>query len=151
MKVAVIDSGINKEFCDFKHIDIEAGDFVPVGDENGHGTASAAEIVNMNPNVELLIFKCLGENNMGKLSYVVDALKSCLQRQDVSIINMSISTWIEDDEIFKYLEHLIKKIIQKKIKVVASISNNNTGKDKARMFPGDIPGSHSNSSYLCIP
>ncbi len=140
MKVAVIDSGINKEFCDFKHIAIEAGDFVPIGDENGHGTASAAEIVNVNPNVELLVFKCLGENNVGKLSYVVDALKSCLQRQDVSIINMSISTWIEDDEIFKYLENLVKRIIRKKMKVVASISNNITGKEKARMFPGDIPG-----------
>ena len=144
MKIAVIDSGINLEYEDFKDVSIETigigKAYKYIKDKNGHGTSTIGEIVNINPKAEIIVFKALDENKRCSLLTVINILKYCMSRNDISIINMSLSCVIYDEEVFKYGSRIIKKLINKKIKIVASVANNMDYIHNERNFPSDVEG-----------
>lgn len=144
MKIAVIDSGINLEYEDFKDVSIETigigKAYKYIKDKNGHGTSTIGEIVNINPKAEIIVFKALDENKRCSLLTVINILKYCMSRNDISIINMSLSCVIYDEEVFKYGSRIIKKLLNKKIKIVASVANNMDYIHNERNFPSDVEG-----------
>ena len=144
MKIAVIDSGINLEYEDFKDVSIETigigKAYKYIKDKNGHGASTIGEIVNINPKAEIIVFKALDENKRCSLLTVINILKYCMSRNDISIINMSLSCVIYDEEVFKYGSRIIKKLLNKKIKIVASVANNMDYIHNERNFPSDVEG-----------
>lgn len=127
MKIAVIDSGINLEFKQFNYIDIECINITDLSkkavDENGHGTASVAEIIKINRQADILVIKVLDENARASLGALLKALRYCLARDDIDIINLSLSCEINDRAVISVFESIIKSLLDKGITIVSSVAN----------------------------
>ncbi len=127
MIIAVIDTGINLQFKEFRKIDISSLNFDNSGtstdDRNGHGTATVGEILRINQKIQILSIKILDDTGKTSLSSLIDALEYCLKREDINIINLSLSCTIYDDEVIEYLHNLIKKIVLSGKKIVSSLNN----------------------------
>ncbi|NRG34629.1 S8 family serine peptidase [Niallia circulans] len=131
VKIAIIDSGINKQHEDLQHIkftefnvlDKEAA----IIDEFGHGTAIAGIIaaednefgvIGLNPNVEIYDVKILDENGKGEVEHLIEAIHWCID-QNVEIINLSFGFQTES----KPLKEAIDRAISEGIIIVASVGN----------------------------
>lgn len=131
VKVAILDSGINKEHEDLKHIKfkeynaLEKGSIVK--DDFGHGTAIAGIIaakdnnfgvVGLLQNVEIYDVKFLDSNGNGSVDDLIDALIWSIENE-VDIINLSFGFQTEDTR----LRVVIDQAINNNIVIVASIGN----------------------------
>lgn len=127
MVIAVIDTGINLQFKEFNNLDITPVNIdnsnVDTEDRNGHGTATIGEIVRVNKNIQILSIKILDDMGKTSLSSLVNALEYCSKRDDINIINLSLSCTIYDHEVIEYLHILIKKIVKSGKKIVSSLNN----------------------------
>ncbi|GFI46580.1 minor extracellular protease Epr [Lachnospiraceae bacterium] len=125
MKIAIIDSGINLEYNDFKHSKFEIIDFIKTKETDicGHGTSCCGEIVNWKNNADFLILKVLDGNNRASLDILYQALNYCLCRDDVYIINISCSWNTIDQEINYMCFDLIQKLNESGKIVVSSFEN----------------------------
>ena len=103
MVIAVIDTGINLQFKEFNNLDITPVNIdnsnVDTEDRNGHGTATIGEIVRVNKNIQILSIKILDDMGKTSLSSLVNALEYCSKRDDINIINLSLSCTIYDHEV----------------------------------------------------
>lgn len=100
VKIAVIDSGINKNHEAFKEtttadrLDLTYSyDFVngdnDVSDDHGHGTMVAGTIVEATPNnVKIVPIKAMDSNGEGDLIMICDAIESVIDKVD--IVNLSL-------------------------------------------------------------
>lgn len=135
-KIAVIDTGINLEYREFKGKNIEIVDIKRrkiYKDINGHGTSCCGEILKYNPMASLVIIPILDENCICNLEELYNALLYCNDREDIGIINLSMSCNIDDYEIIELFESLINEIYKKgKILVV---SNKNKVTDVEKIYP----------------
>lgn len=135
-KIAVIDTGINLEYRDFNNKNIEIVDIIKsktYGDLNGHGTSCCGEIIKYNPKAELVILPVLNENCTCSLEQLYYALLYCNRRNDIGIINLSLSCGIDDQEIIRIFHLLVTQMYEKgKILIV---SNNNIQHDKKNIYP----------------
>lgn len=131
VKIAIIDSGINKEHEDLQHINFTEFNVLDketaIIDEFGHGTAIAGIIaaennefgvIGLSRNVEIYDVKILNENGKGKVEHLIEAIHWCIE-QNVEIINLSFGFQTES----KPLKAAINRAISEGIIIVASIGN----------------------------
>ncbi len=129
VKVAVLDSGIDKT----SDIVLEdAVNFVPdqgVDDQTGHGTivsnllAKSDEtkdgIITTGDNIKLSEVRVLDENNQAPVSRVVEGLQWCIDHQ-IDIVNMSFGM----DSNSQVLHQVIQQMQEKGILMIAAAGNN---------------------------
>ena len=131
VKVAVIDTGVDKTHTDLKI----AGGVNVIGqaeqsnyaDDNGHGTEVSGVIAAQNnsigvagvaPNVQLYAVKALGSDGVGYLSDIIAGIQWCINN-NIDIINMSFSSPEGDP----YLQKAIQLAYQKGILMVGAAGN----------------------------
>lgn len=125
-KIAVIDTGINLDYREFKGKRIEIysiKDEMFCKDYNGHGTSCCAEILKYNPQASLIVIPVLDINCTCRLSELYDALVYCCNSTEIGIINLSLACSINDRNIIKMFAMLMDKILKKGKIVVASDKN----------------------------
>lgn len=131
VKIAIIDSGINKNHPDLD-IPIENSiNFIkkgtPIIDDFNHGTAIAGiiagkdndiGIVGIAQNSEIFDLKVLDKNGKGDIRNLIDALQWCIENK-IDIVNISFGFQTPDDELF----YIIEKAIDNNIIIVAAAGN----------------------------
>ncbi|NOL32727.1 S8 family peptidase [Bacillus altitudinis] len=129
VKIAILDSGINKSHKEFKDITFyEYNATKPkksIEDEYGHGTAIAGiiaatgkEIKGISQNAIIYDVKVLNKNGKGKVEDVVNGIKWCIE-QKVDIINISFGFGKDYDE----LRNVIKSALDNNITITAASGN----------------------------
>ncbi|MEJ5285319.1 MAG: S8 family serine peptidase [Brevinematia bacterium] len=123
LRIGIIDSGINisSTKIDWKRIKlVESFYFKDFNDETGHGTAISYIIQERTPNDELYIIKVLGEQNSGKVEFIIDAIEWCINN-NIDIINLSVA--IYDFKYYYLLKQICNKAFSKGCIIVASTDN----------------------------
>lgn len=104
IKVAVIDTGVDKAHPALTHAIVEAVDFTGEGpqDMNGHGTHVACIIAcddatysGVAPGAQIYSAKALNQNGVGMASDILAALDWAM-KQEVDVINLSLGGYIEE-------------------------------------------------------
>lgn len=121
VKISIIDSGYKSYDNTIKNI--KGYSFISEGNENyedssGHGTKVTNLIDGMNSNIEFFIAKVLDEYSNGTEEDVISAIEWSI-KQDVDIINMSISSYKKSSD----LKDVIDKAIREGIIIVAPVGN----------------------------
>lgn len=132
VKIAILDSGVNRNHQDFSDNIKEGYDFITGGkyidDTFGHGTwvtgLIAADnnnigICGIAPRAEIYPLVVLDKDGKGKIDNVVNAIYWCIDNK-MDIINISFATQKNNDNLSKAID----KAIQKGIIIVASYNNN---------------------------
>ena len=128
--IAVIDSGIDIDFKEFKNKNIKClnintyeTNIESIKDYSGHGTSCAAEILRINPNANINVIKALNENSQSSVKKLIESIEYASEIDDVKFISLSCSTFQD-----KYLDDF-KKVIdyanQKNKLLVCSSDNAN--------------------------
>jgi len=129
MKIAVLDTGVNLEYDDFKQVHIESKNFLEDGtcdnDENGHGTSTIGEIIKGDPAADIVSLKVLDHRKRGRLKDVIEALEYCGSRDDIQMVHMSFACIIEDFAVQCYMNEMIQELTDRGIMVVCSCLNSN--------------------------
>lgn len=116
--IAIIDSGIDIDFKEFKNknikgININTYDtsLKSIKDFSGHGTACAAEIFRENPNVNINVIKVLNENSQSSIKKIIESIEYASEIDDVKIISLSCSTFQDRylDDFKSVINHANKK------------------------------------------
>lgn len=129
VKVAILDSGINKNHKEFKGLTFKEFNAVEPGrkieDDFGHGTPIAGIIAARGVNTTGIIqnviiydVKVLNEKGEGKIESVVKGIEWSIN-QDVDIINISFGFSSDKEE----LRTAIKKAVDNKIIITAAAGN----------------------------
>ena len=129
VKIAILDSGINKEHPAFKNTKFVEYNVVSVNekivDNYGHGTAIAGIIAGQSNNLQGLMrqstiydVKVLDDSGFGKLENVVKGIEWCISRR-VDVINISFGFSTD----YLELKKTIDKAINAGIIVVAAGGN----------------------------
>lgn len=131
VKVAILDSGINKDHEDLKGLVVKEYNAIspnaPVIDELGHGTAIAGiigaqnndvGIIGISPNVQIYSVKVLDERGKGNIEALIRGLEWAIERK-VNVINVSFGMSSNKPELRK----VIDKAIDSGIIVVAAAGN----------------------------
>lgn len=131
LKIAILDSGINKEHEDLRNVKfheynvLEKGELIE--DKLGHGTAVAGIIAaedndvgvkGILKNVEIYDVKILDDEGRGDVYNLIEAINWCIENE-IEIINLSFGFRSEN----KQLKETINSALQKGIIIVASIGN----------------------------
>lgn len=138
-KIAVIDTGINLEYRDFKGKNIEIVNIKKQKihkDLNGHGTSCCGEILKYNPIAPLVIIPILDESCTCSLEELYNALLYCNDREDIGIVNLSLSCNIDNDKVLGLFEFLINKMNKNGKILLASNKNKITKSEKT--YPYDF-------------
>lgn len=131
IKVAIIDSGINKNHEDLKYLRFKEYNVleknIPITDEFGHGTSIAGIIAandnnfgvrGLTNNIEIFDVKILNEEGKGEIENLIEGIEWCID-QNVEIINLSFGFQTENEQ----LKEVINKAVEEDIIIVASIGN----------------------------
>lgn len=131
VKIAILDSGINKKHPDLDIAIENSINFIeknsPVIDEFNHGTAIAGIIaaknndigvVGVSPEAEIFDLKVLDKQGKGKIENLIEALSWCIENK-IDIINISFGFQTHNDELLKVVE----MAIDNNIIIVASAGN----------------------------
>lgn len=121
VKISVIDSGYKS--YDNRIKNIKGYSFISNENENyedssGHGTKVTNLIDGMNSNIEFFIAKVLDEYSNGTEEDVISAIEWSI-KQDVDIINMSISSYKRSSD----LKNVIDQAVGEGIIIVAPVGN----------------------------
>lgn len=137
VKVAVIDTGVDKSHEAIKGRFIGGYDFVTKEnnqggvDNNGHGTAVAGVIVDRTtPNVKIVSYKVGDDTNELVVSLITLAIKKAID-ENIDVINMSFGSLSSSN----FLETVIQNAHNKNIIMVASSGNNGVNLDKYTAYP----------------
>lgn len=123
IKVAVLDSGINKELDVFQGVAFEEVNLTHPGekikDDFNHGTPVAGIIVGeAKAKLKIYDIKLLDAQGNGSIDHLVEAIKWCIDKQ-VDFINISFGFQTHNAE----LESNIEKALQQGITIVAAAGN----------------------------
>ncbi|MGE7091932.1 S8 family serine peptidase [Lysinibacillus sp. NPDC048646] len=131
LKVAIMDSGINKSHPDLNIQEENSVNFVElekkVIDDFGHGTAIAGIIAAQNndfgiqgiaPNVEIFDLKVLDEKGKGSIDDFIKAVEWCITNE-IDVINVSFGFQTENER----LKEVIKRALDYSIIIVAAAGN----------------------------
>jgi subtilisin family serine protease len=145
VRVAVIDSGIDathprvgrvEEYVAIT-LDADAEDGVRVvpgrhDDLYGHGTACAAVIRSLAPEVELVSVRVLGANLRGSALAFVRGLEWCLDH-GVVVANLSLST--TNERWFEVFHELVDRAVYRRMLLVSAMAN-----ERKRTIPSEFSG-----------
>lgn len=125
MKVAIIDSGINREFVDFKNCTINVINMIDHNNADllGHGTATCAQIVQYQGIGDYLILKIFTSSERTTLLNLIKALEICKEYDDIKLINLSLAFEIIDDQIVKYLKTIVQELMEQGKIIICSKAN----------------------------
>ncbi len=156
VKVAVLDTGIDKDHPDLKDAIIDSKDFTGDGieDANGHGTHCAGIIgsrinnvgfVGVAPESDLLIAKVLGNDGMGAFSWIADGVDWAVKK-GAHIISMSLGGPVSSNDLFKS----IHSALVKGVFVICAAGNEGSLFQNSIGYPGRYGGvitvaSHDNN------
>lgn len=129
IKIAILDSGINKKHREFENLTFKEYNAITPGekikDDFGHGTAIAGiiaakgiETTGILQNVTLYDVKVLNEKGQGKIEDVVEGIEWSI-KQDIDIINISLGFSSDKVE----LKSAIEKAIGQGIIITAAAGN----------------------------
>ncbi|MDP3719450.1 MAG: S8 family peptidase [Acidobacteriota bacterium] len=141
MTVAVIDSGIQPQ-SDLPathiraYVDFVSGGIKPV-DKCGHGThvagtiagngaASAGEYAGVDPDVDLVVLRVLGDDCSGNTSDVIDALEWVGQNHvtyKIRVVNLSLGHPVFESAVTDPLVQAVERLSRKGIVVVTAAGN----------------------------
>ncbi|WP_158540671.1 S8 family serine peptidase [Romboutsia weinsteinii] len=128
--IAVIDSGIDINFKEFKNKKIKAlnintyeTSIESIKDFNGHGTACASEILRINPNADINIIKLLDENSQSTVKKLIESIEYASSIDDVRLISLSCSTF--QDKYLNDFKNVIEYANRKNKLVICSSDNEN--------------------------
>lgn len=135
VKVAVVDTG-----CDFNHdalrerIKERNHNFCGYNDssmdDHSHGSHVASTIAELAPKAEIVPIKVLSPMD-GKNSWLISGLEYLVSRDDIDVVNMSLSGTLKvgsDD--YNRIHNAIKSLVDKNVFVV--VASGNTGKESVR-------------------
>lgn len=126
--VAVIDSGIDINFKEFKNKNVKGinintyeTSLDSIKDFSGHGTSCAAEILRINQSADIHVIKALNENSQSTVKKLIESIEYACEIEDVRLISLSCSTFQD-----KYLDDFKKTIdyANKKNKLLICSSDN---------------------------
>lgn len=129
IKIAILDSGINKSHDALKKVQFEEVNMVepnrPIIDKFGHGTAIAGIIAgekvgvnSLEPKLILYDVKVLNDKGEGKIEDIINGIMWCIE-QEVDLINISFGFF--DDK--KGLHDAIRAATKEGIVVIAAAGN----------------------------
>lgn len=123
IKVAVLDSGINKDLDVFQGVAFEEVNLTHPGekikDDFNHGTPVAGIIVGeAKAKLKIYDIKLLDAQGNGSIDHLVEAITWCIDRQ-VDFINISFGFQTPNSE----LESIIEKAVEQGITIVAAAGN----------------------------
>ncbi|MBS7426823.1 MULTISPECIES: S8 family serine peptidase [Virgibacillus] len=129
IKIAILDSGINKTHGDLKNVNFEEVNVIepnkPITDKFGHGTAIAGiiagekvGIISSEENLILYDVKVLNDKGEGTIEDIINGIMWCVE-QEVDVINISFGFF--DDK--KGLHDAIRAATKKGIVVTAAAGN----------------------------
>ena len=122
-KIAIVDSGIDKELHSNKVI--QHLDFIKEnnGEKNIHGNLCCSALLSINPDVEIYDIKILNRYNCCSINTLLEALEY-IEKTDIDIINLSLAsnTVGSPDEYIK----LISRLSANGKIIIASLANNGT-------------------------
>lgn len=131
LKVAILDSGINKEHEDLENLKFYEYNVIKKGekieDKLGHGTAIAGIIaaednevgvVGLLKNVEMYDVKLLDDKGNGDIHDLIEAIEWCIENE-VDIINLSFGFHTENES----LKEVIDRALLEGIIIIAAIGN----------------------------
>lgn len=140
--VAVIDSGIDMNFKEFKNKNIRGinintyeTSINSIKDFSGHGTSCAAEILRINPNANIHVIKTLNENSQSTVKKLIESIEYACEIEDIRLISLSCSTFQD-----KYVDDF-KRVIDyanKKNKLLICSSDNENKKSYPSYMNGVI-------------
>lgn len=130
IKVAVIDTGINRQHSYLKDCIIggiafkDNGDFIEVKDDfeddNGHGTACASIIKKEYNDVDIFSIKALDREGKTNIQILEESLKYLIDT-DIKLINLSLS--ISTNEITEELLLICEKLVKMNKIIICSLAN----------------------------
>lgn len=155
VKIAIIDTGCQKDHPLLSSVIISGKNFTLEGNENdfndlnGHGTHVAGIVAGSHsggvygiaPNAELIICKALDKNGSGDSDSVCKAIDYAISRE-ADIINMSLGMPHDDWN----LHNAVKRAIEKGISVVCASGNSGDGRDDTDEC--DYPGCYE--EVICV-
>lgn len=133
VKIAILDSGINKDHPALEDLKFEEYNAISkaeeaVSDDYGHGTAIAGLVAGQGERIQGVLtnpiiydVKVLDENGEGKLEPVVEGIKWSINNE-VDIINISFGFTKDYEELHKIIQEALKQNI-----IVVASSGNNMG------------------------
>jgi subtilisin len=153
VRVAVIDSGVDAGHPSVgsvgEYVAVERDDTSPTGarfvpgthqDLYGHGTACAAIIRELAPEIELVSVRVLGDDLKGSAAAFASGLEWCIEHR-VDIVNLSMST--ASDRWAETFWDLVDAASYARVLIVSSMNN-----ERKRTIPSELAGVFS---VACAP
>ena len=153
VRVAVVDSGIDADHPAIRGVEqavvVERDDDAPDGirfvdgphdDLYGHGTACAAIIRELAPDVELVSVRVLSSTLTGSAWNFANALEWCLDH-GVQVVNLSLST--ANERYTETFRDLLDRAERQRVLVVSAMNN-----ERKRSIPSEFAGVFS---VACAP
>lgn len=142
MKIAVIDTGIDKHHPKLQGVDVTGisirkkadgwcydSDF---NDSNGHGTGCASIIIKHKNDVELVAVKIYHDDLLTTEDTLIEAFRWILSQPDIKLINVSLGCSGSANE---RLAEICRQLYQNNRIIVAACSNEINTKDYPAEFP----------------
>ena len=101
---------------------------------NGHGDEMVSNIVEQNPDAEIISIRIMGNDGKGTISSILAGMEYAIE-QNVDIINLSLYAKATTSN--SIIKEEIKKAVNKGIAVVAAAGND--GANVSDYIPGNIP------------
>ena len=101
---------------------------------NGHGDEMVSNIVEQNPDAEIISIRIMGNDGKGTISSILAGMEYAIE-QNVDIINLSLYAKATTSN--SIIKEEIKKAVNKGIEVVAAAGND--GANVSDYIPGNIP------------
>ncbi|MDR1774437.1 MAG: S8 family serine peptidase [Clostridioides sp.] len=140
MSILIIDSGINKEFKEFRNKNIKGinintygTDMIDLKDDSGHGTSCSAEIFRVNNNIKLNVVKVLNKDSKTSVKKLVESIEYAAEQKDIKIVSMSCSTL--NDEYENEMKKVVEYANWKNKLLICSSDNTNS-----RSLPSYLKG-----------
>jgi subtilisin family serine protease len=156
VRVAVLDTGLDKEHPDFLGRNIQSKSFVPnetVEDRQGHGTHTAGTIAGpkmskigrrygVAPDVELFVGKVLDNSGSGREADILDGINWAIENK-CAVISMSLGRPVARDEKPDPLYEEVGAAALREASLIIAAAGNESARDFGHIAPVGAPANSS--------